>query len=172
MPPFIFAEIPEILQSILDSLLTSLNSKSDESLGHLTSRFMVMNLGGLLISQLPASSERQQLIDKILGILLSTSINLTTTEIQKTCLLKSIHLLLPPLLGDSEVEEENDIDDDEEKELGVVMDEEVCHYLVNPLAVQKVFCLVGLGLRNAWITMKATANPSAEQAALEGKNIK
>ncbi|VDL18864.1 unnamed protein product [Hymenolepis diminuta] len=160
-------KIPETLQTILDSLLMALKTDSHTSLTLLTSRFVVMILRGLLVSQLPVSSERQQLIDSLLNIILFNTIDYKTS-LQTACLLYSIHLLLPLSEDDADVEIEQEEQTDVE---GMGMNEEVCHCLVSPLAVQKCFCLVGLGLRDSWKKMKSITNPSADQIILEGKHF-
>nr|CDS33417.1 dna repair:transcription protein met18:mms19 [Hymenolepis microstoma] len=155
-------EIPATLQAILDSLLMALKTDSAKSQTLLTSGFVVTILRGLLVSQLPLSPERQQFIDSLLNIILSSTIDYKTA-LQTTCLLHSIHLLLPlsenGLGAEIEYEEKTDIE-------RMAMNEEVCHCLVNPLAVQKCFCLVGLRLRKAWKEMKSITNPSADQITL------
>ncbi|VDO03063.1 unnamed protein product [Rodentolepis nana] len=155
-------EIQTTVEGILDSLLKVFKTDSAKSHTLLTSGFVVSALRSLLVSQLPLSPERQQFIDSLLNIILSSTIDYKI-GLQTTCILHSIHLLLPLsgnyLGADIEHEEKADIE-------RMAMNEEVCHCLVNPLAVQKCFSLVGLRLRNAWMEMKSISNPSADQINL------
>ncbi|KAM7540571.1 hypothetical protein Aperf_G00000033015 [Anoplocephala perfoliata] len=152
-------EVPETLLRIIDSLLAALRADPDKSLALLASRFVVITLRGLLISQLKVSPERQQLIDRLLNILLTTSADYKF-DLQVACLLHSIHLLL--FLPESEETELEELEAE-----GMKLDEEVTHCSVNALAIQKCFCLVGICLRTAWQDLRSVTDPSAEQIVLE-----
>lgn len=145
---------------IIDSLLATLKADPDKSLALLTSSLVVITLRGLLISQLEVSPERQQLIDRLLDVLLTTSADYKF-DLQVACLLHSIHLLLP--LSETE---ETDLEELETE--GMRMDEEVTHCLVDPLAIQKCFCLVAMRLRVAWQDLRSVTDASADQMVLEG----
>lgn len=159
------SDVPEILTKIFNLLLTYAEEGGRSTSFVSTSRFVVLTLRGLLVSQLSATNApRKRLLERLLDIILSTNAPHAEQNLQRTCLLRSLHLLLPLHEAayvntglESEIEPEP-----------LSLNEEVTHCLVNPLAVQKCFCLVGLRLRTAWQLLRKVADSSPEQASLEG----
>nr|CDS16337.1 dna repair:transcription protein met18:mms19 [Echinococcus granulosus] len=156
--------VAEILTKVLNLLLAHMDEGGRGASFVPTSRFVVLTLRGLLVSQLSATATaRKRLLEHLLDILLSTNVPCPTQGLQRACLLCSLHLLLP-------LREAADVDIGLETEVELeplCLDEEITHCLVNPLAVQKCFCLVGLRLRTAWQLLREVAGPSSEQASLE-----
>ncbi|KAL5970031.1 hypothetical protein TSMEX_002229 [Taenia solium] len=158
------SEVPEILAKIFNLLLAHVGEVECSASFVLISRFVVLTLRGLLVSQLSATATaRQCLLERLLGVLLSTNAPHAERDLQRVCLLFSLHLLLPlheAAYVDTGLEAEVELE-------SLALNEEVTHCLVNPLAVQKCFCLVGLRLRTAWQLLRQVADSSPEQTSLE-----
>ncbi len=93
-----------------------------------TARFTLLSLRALLACP-QATPNQRALIDRLLA-LVCTPEGCPSTGLRRACLVEKIHLLL------------------DEADTG-------CGGEVNPLAVQKCYCLVGLRLRSAWMAVKA-----------------
>ena len=153
-------EVAETLSKILDLILEHESKEDvDATFALASSRFVILVLRGILISQLSPTTTRRHLTGRLLDIILDVNSN-AEANIQRACLFHSLHPLLP--LQDAVEDEVFD------KNVLPCLDEGVTHCLVNPLAVQKCFYLIGPRLRVACEHLRATPKLSPGQASLEG----
>uniref|UniRef100_A0A5K3ELX7 MMS19 nucleotide excision repair protein n=2 Tax=Mesocestoides corti TaxID=53468 RepID=A0A5K3ELX7_MESCO len=138
--------ITEVITRILDLLLTH---KHESFSIPLTSRFVLLSLRSLLTSQLTSSPDRQNIVDRFTSLLLDSG-ELGLQDLQRACLVDNLHLLLQ-----TSTDGEEDV---------LSLNADILHCQVNPLAVQKCYCLVGLRLRAAWEKSKMHISPSSDNS--------